>query len=286
MESISIGIIGGSGLYAMEALTDRSEIQLTTPFGDPSDAVIVGNLAGQRVAFLPRHGRGHRFTPSEVPYRANIHALKQLGVRFILGVSAVGSLREELVPGHLVIPDQAIDRTKGVRPATFFGEGVVAHVAFGEPVCPHLSALVSQAAHAASNTTVHDGGTYCCMEGPQFSTKAESELYRSWGCSIIGMTLLPEAKLAREAEIAYANLSLVTDYDCWHPDHDNVTAAMVVETINRNVTAAQSTIAALIPLIDPTAVYPAHSALAHAVMTAPEAIPASARERLALLYRG
>lgn len=286
MEPVSIGIIGGSGLYAMEALTDRSEIQLTTPFGDPSDAVIVGNLAGQRVAFLPRHGRGHRFTPSEVPYRANIHALKQLGVRFILGVSAVGSLREELVPGHLVIPDQAIDRTKGVRPATFFGEGVVAHVAFGEPVCPHLSALVSQAAHAASNTTVHDGGTYCCMEGPQFSTKAESELYRSWGCSIIGMTLLPEAKLAREAEIAYANLSLVTDYDCWHPDHDNVTAAMVVETINRNVTAAQSTIAALIPLIDPMAVYPAHSALAHAVMTAPEAIPAAARERLALLYRG
>jgi 5'-methylthioadenosine phosphorylase len=286
MESISIGIIGGSGLYAMEALTDRSEIQLTTPFGDPSDAVIVGNLAGQRVAFLPRHGRGHRFTPSEVPYRANIHALKQLGVRFILGVSAVGSLREELVPGHLVIPDQAIDRTKGVRSATFFGEGVVAHVAFGEPVCPHLSALVSKAAHAASNTTVHDGGTYCCMEGPQFSTKAESELYRSWGCAIIGMTLLPEAKLAREAEIAYANLSLVTDYDCWHPDHDNVTAAMVVETINRNVTAAQSTIAALIPLIDPAAVYPAHSALAHAVMTAPEAIPAAARERLALLYRG
>ncbi|MBM7841481.1 S-methyl-5'-thioadenosine phosphorylase [Herpetosiphon giganteus] len=286
MEPISIGIIGGSGLYAMEALTDRSEIQLTTPFGEPSDAVIVGNLADQRVAFLPRHGRGHRFTPSEVPYRANIHALKQLGVRFILGVSAVGSLREELVPGHLVIPDQAIDRTKGVRPATFFGEGIVAHVAFGDPVCPHLSALVCQAAHAASGTTVHDGGTYCCMEGPQFSTKAESELYRSWGCSIIGMTLLPEAKLAREAEIAYANLSLVTDYDCWHPEHDNVTAAMVVETINRNVTAAQNTIAALIPLIDPAAVYPAHSALAHAVMTAPEAIPAATRERLALLYRG
>ena len=285
MQPVDIGIIGGSGLYAMTALTDREEITLETPFGAPSDVLLVGSLGGKRVAFLPRHGRGHRLTPSEVPYRANIHALKQLGVRFIIGVTAVGSLREELVPGHFVVPDQAIDRTKGVRPATFFGDGVVAHVAFADPVCPHLAGIVVAAAREHSGTTVHAGGIYCCMEGPQFSTRAESELYRSWGCSIIGMTLLPEAKLAREAEIAYASLSLVTDYDCWHPDHDSVTVAMVVETIQRNVAAAQKTIAAAVAMIDPNAMYPAHRAMQGAIMTAPDQIPAAARERLKLLLK-
>jgi 5'-methylthioadenosine phosphorylase len=246
----------------------------------------VGTLAGRRVAFLPRHGRGHVLTPTEVPYRANIHALKQLGVRFIIAVSAVGSLREELVPGHFVVPDQAIDRTKGIRPASFFGEGSVAHIPFADPVCPHLAGIIAAAARRSSGTTVHEGGTYCCMEGPQFSTRAESELYRAWGCSIIGMTLLPEAKLAREAEIAYATLALVTDYDCWHDDHDNVTASMVVETIQRNVAAAQRTVASAVEMIDPAAVYPAHSALQHALMTDPARVPAATRERLKQLVKG
>ncbi|HYF63493.1 MAG TPA: S-methyl-5'-thioadenosine phosphorylase [Herpetosiphonaceae bacterium] len=286
MQPVAIGIIGGSGLYEMEALTEREEVVLDTPFGAPSDALLVGTLAGRRVAFLPRHGRGHALTPTEVPYRANIHALKQLGVRFIVGVSAVGSLREELVPGHFVIPDQAIDRTKGVREASFFGAGAVGHIPFADPVCPHMAAIIAEAARRHSGTAVHEGGTYCCMEGPQFSTRAESELYRSWGCAVIGMTLLPEAKLAREAEIAYATLALVTDYDCWHDDHDNVTAAMVVETIQRNVAAAQRTVAAAVALIDQDAIYPAHSALQHALMTAPDRIPAATRERLKLLLKG
>lgn len=283
MQQISIGIIGGSGLYAMANLSEREEMALDTPFGTPSDSLTVGTLNGQRVAFLPRHGRGHGLTPSEVPYRANIHALKQLGVRFIVGITAVGSLREELVPGHFVVPDQAIDRTKGVRAASFFGEGLVGHVAFADPVCPHLAKIVAAAARQSSGTTVHTGGTYCCMEGPQFSTRAESELYRAWGCSIIGMTLLPEAKLAREAEISYASLSLVTDYDCWYPDHDSVTAAMVMETIQRNVGAAQATIGTLVQMIDPNAIYPAHSAMQHAIMTAPDSVPPATRERLKLL---
>jgi 5'-methylthioadenosine phosphorylase len=270
----------------MAELTEHEEVSVDTPFGPPSDTLLVGTLAGRRVAFLPRHGRGHVLTPTEVPYRANIHALKQLGVRFIIAVSAVGSLREELVPGHFVVPDQAIDRTKGIRPASFFGEGAVAHIPFADPVCPHLAGIIAAAARRSSGTTVHEGGTYCCMEGPQFSTRAESELYRSWGCSIIGMTLLPEAKLAREAEIAYATLALVTDYDCWHDDHDNVTAAMVVETIQRNVAAAQRTVARAVEMIDPAAVYPAHSALQHALMTDPARVPAATRERLKLLMQG
>jgi 5'-methylthioadenosine phosphorylase len=270
----------------MAALTEREEIALDTPFGAPSDSLTVGTLAGRRVAFVPRHGRGHRLNPSEVPYRANIHALKQLGARFVLGVTAVGSLREELVPGHFVVPDQAIDRTKGIRPASFFSDGIVGHVAFADPVCPELARIVAAAARASSGTTVHEGGTYCCMEGPQFSTRAESELYRAWGCSIIGMTLLPEAKLAREAELSYASLSLVTDYDCWYPDHASVTAAMVMETIGRNVAAAQATIATAVEMIDPAAVYPAHSATRHALMTAPEKISPETRARLHLLLGG
>ncbi len=280
MHPVTIGIIGGSGLYDMAALTEREEVTLDTPFGAPSDSLLVGTLNQKRVAFVPRHGRGHRFTPSEVPYRANIHALKQLGVRFIIAVSAVGSLREELVPGHFVVPDQAIDRTKGIRPATFYGDGIVGHIPFADPVCPELATIVLDAARASSGTTVHAGGIYCCMEGPQFSTKAESELYRSWGCSVIGMTMLPEAKLAREAEISYATLALVTDYDCWHPDHDHVTVDMVVQTINNNVKAAQATIATIVQNIDVDAVYPAHSAAQNAVMTAPDRITQAARERL------
>ena len=286
MQPVTIGIIGGSGLYAMAELTEQEEVTVDTPFGPPSDALLVGTLAGRRVAFLPRHGRGHVLTPTEVPYRANIHALKQLGVRFIIAVSAVGSLREELVPGHFVVPDQAIDRTKGIRPASFFGEGAVAHIAFADPVCPHLARIIAAAARQSSGTTVHEGGTYCCMEGPQFSTRAESELYRAWGCAIIGMTLLPEAKLAREAEIAYASLALVTDYDCWHDDHDNVTASMVMETIQHNVAAARRTVASAVEMIDPAAVYPAHSALQHALMTDPARVPAATRERLKLLLKG
>jgi len=286
VQPVTIGIIGGSGLYAMAELTEQEEVTVDTPFGPPSDSLLVGTLAGRRVAFLPRHGRGHVLTPTEVPYRANIHALKQLGVRFIIAVTAVGSLREELVPGHFVVPDQAIDRTKGIRPASFFGEGAVAHIAFADPVCPHMARIIAAAARQSSGTTVHEGGTYCCMEGPQFSTRAESELYRSWGCSIIGMTLLPEAKLAREAEIAYASLALVTDYDCWHDDHDNVTAAMVIETIQHNVAAAQRTVASAVEMIDPAAVYPAHSALQHALMTDPARVPAATRERLKLFMKG
>ena len=286
MQPVTIGIIGGSGLYAMAELTEQEEVTVDTPFGPPSDSLLVGTLAGRRVAFLPRHGRGHVLTPTEVPYRANIHALKQLGVRFIIAVTAVGSLREELVPGHFVVPDQAIDRTKGIRPASFFGEGAVAHIAFADPVCPHMARIIAAAARQSSGTTVHEGGTYCCMEGPQFSTRAESELYRSWGCSIIGMTLLPEAKLAREAEIAYASLALVTDYDCWHDDHDNVTAAMVMETIQHNVAAARRTVASAVEMIDPAAVYPAHSALQHALMTDPARVPAATRERLKLFMKG
>mgnify|MGYP000030866439 CR=1 FL=1 len=283
MQQVEIGIIGGSGLYDMATLTDREELTLETPFGPPSDTLTIGTLGGRRVAFVPRHGRGHRFNPSEVPYRANIYALKQLGARFVLGVTAVGSLREELVPGHFVVPDQVIDRTKGIRPATFFSNGLVGHIAFADPVCPELVKLVAAAARMSSGTTVHEGGTYCCMEGPQFSTRAESELYRAWGCSIIGMTLLPEAKLAREAEISYASLSLVTDYDCWHSNHDTVSAAMVMETVRRNVAAAQATLTTLMGLIDPAAVYPAHSATRHAVMTAPANIAPETRARLGLL---
>ncbi len=283
MSKASIGIIGGSGLYAMDALSDIEEVQLDTPFGAPSDVLTIGTLSGKRVAFLPRHGRGHRLNPSEVPYRANIYALKQLGARFIIGVSAVGSLREQLVPGHFVVPDQAIDRTKGIRPSTFFEDGIVGHIPFSDPLSPELAHIVAQAAQESSGTTVHVGGTYCCMEGPQFSTKAESELYRSWGCDIIGMTLLPEAKLAREAEIAYATLALVTDYDCWYEGHDSVTATMVMETIAQNVAAARATVAKLAELIDPAASYAAHSALQYAIMTAPDLIPARTRQRLELI---
>jgi 5'-methylthioadenosine phosphorylase len=279
---ISIGVIGGSGLYGMSGLEDVEQVALETPFGAPSDAYVVGTLAGRRVAFLPRHGRGHRLLPSEVPSRANIHGFKQLGVRYLISVSAVGSLREDYAPGHVVIPDQLFDRTTGVRPATFFGEGVVAHIAFDKPFCPLLSARLLAAARDAG-ATAHEGGTLVVMEGPQFSTLAESEENRRRGHDLIGMTALPEAKLAREAEIAYATLAMVTDYDSWHPGHDAVTVDMVVGVLTANARLSQQIVRATIPLIGAGFDSPAHHALANAIMTDRAAIPEAARERLRLI---
>ena len=243
MAEAKIGIIGGSGLYKMADLKDVQEVQISTPFGSPSDAVIVGTLAGNSVAFLARHGRNHTLLPSEVPYRANIYAMKQLGVEYIISASAVGSLKAEAKPLDMVVPDQFIDRTKN-RVSTFFGEGIVAHIAFADPVCSQLAKVLTEAVASLNLTdvTLHRGGTYVCMEGPAFSTKAESHLYRSWDATVIGMTNLPEAKLAREAEMAYATLALVTDYDCWHPDHDSVTVEMVIANLHRNATNAQKVI--------------------------------------------
>ena len=282
MPDATIGVIGGSGLYAMEGLEDVERVELTTPFGVPSDAYVLGTIAGRRVAFLPRHGIGHRLTPSEVPSRANIHGFKQLGVRYLVAVSAVGSLREEYVPGHVVIPDQLFDRTKGIRPASFFGEGLVVHVAFDKPFDPRLADLLHQAARDAG-ATAHRGGTYVCMEGPQFSTLAESEENRRRGHALIGMTALPEAKLAREAEIAYATLALVTDYDCWHPGHDAVTVEAVVKVLHANAALAQSIIRYVVPLIGDGFDSPAHHALATAIITDRRAIPAEKLKQVELL---
>jgi len=240
MEQVKIGIIGGSGLYQMPELTDIKEIEVETPFGKPSDAFIIGTLEGERVAFLPRHGRGHKLTPTELPFRANIYAMKLLGVDYILSVSAVGSLREDYAPTDFCIPDQFFDRTRArAQESTFFGEGIVAHVPFAHPVCDELGDILEQSCRTVEGLTVHRGGTYICMEGPAFSTKAESNVYRAWGMDIIGMTNLQEAKLAREAEIAYATLALVTDYDCWHEDHDSVTLEMVIGYLTKNVRNAQ-----------------------------------------------
>jgi 5'-methylthioadenosine phosphorylase len=239
MTAAKIGIIGGSGLYQMPELTDVDELEIETPFGDPSDKFVVGTLEGQRVAFLPRHGRGHRFTPTEVPFRANIYGLKLLGVERILSASAVGSLQEKYAPLDMVIPDQFFDRTRArARESTFFGDGIVAHVAFAHPVCKDLGDVLEDSCKT-TDVNVHRGGTYLCMEGPAFSTVAESNVYRSWGMDVIGMTNLQEAKLAREAEMCYATLALVTDYDCWHPGHDAVTVETVIEYLNKNVRNAQ-----------------------------------------------
>ena len=230
-EQADIGIIGGTGLYQMEGFTDVREVPVETPFGPPSDSLMVGSLEGRRVAFLPRHGRGHRILPHELNFRANVFAMKKLGVEWILSVSAVGSLKERYEPLHVVVPDQFIDRTRQ-RKSTFFGNGLVAHVAFAHPFCRNLSKVMAEAC-AEAGATHHVGGTYVCMEGPQFSTLAESELYRSWGADLIGMTNLQEAKLAREAEICYSTLAMVTDYDCWHPDHDAVTAEQIMGVLGR-----------------------------------------------------
>jgi 5'-methylthioadenosine phosphorylase len=282
-----IGIIGGSGLYQMEALTDIEEVRIETPFGDPSDAIILGTLDGIRVAFLARHGRGHTLMPSELPFRANIYAMKSLGVEYLISASAVGSLKEAAKPLDMVVPDQFIDRTR-TRISTFFGEGLVAHIAFGDPVCPQLAQIVADAVESLELTdvTLHRGGTYVCMEGPAFSTKAESNLYRSWGATVIGMTNLPEAKLAREAEMAYATLALVTDYDCWHPDHDSVTVEMVIGNLQKNAANAQRVIREVVNRI---AAHPpeseAHSALKYAIITPLDKAPQATLNKLSLLLQ-
>jgi 5'-methylthioadenosine phosphorylase len=282
-----IGIIGGSGLYQMEALTDRQEVRVETPFGDPSDAIILGRLDDIPVAFLARHGRGHTLMPTELPFRANIYAMKFLGVKYLISASAVGSLKEAAKPLDMVVPDQFIDRTRN-RISTFFGEGLVAHITFGDPVCPALAGLLADAVDSLNlaEVTLHRGGTYVCMEGPAFSTKAESELYRSWGATIIGMTNLPEAKLAREAEIAYATLALVTDYDCWHPDHDSVTVEMVIGNLQKNAVNAQRVIREVVNRIaaQPPA-SEAHSALKYAIITPLDQAPQATLAKLELLLK-
>ncbi|MCF6265651.1 MAG: S-methyl-5'-thioadenosine phosphorylase [Desulfuromusa sp.] len=243
-----IGVIGGSGLYEIEGLTDVKEVRLETPFGDPSDAYITGTLGDAQMVFLPRHGRGHRLLPSEVNYRANIYGMKILGVEHIISVSAVGSMKEEIVPGHIVVPTQFVDRTQGKRASTFFGNGVVGHVQFADPVCADLSTILVESAREVG-ATVHRGGTYVCIEGPNFSTRAESQIYRSWGVDIIGMTNLPESRLAREAEICYGTVALATDYDCWHEVHEDVSVESVIAIIQQNVTAAKEIIKAAVNMI-------------------------------------
>jgi len=275
----TIGIIGGSGLYEMTELTDREERRVDTPFGEPSGPYHLGTLRGRRVAFLARHGAGHRHLPSELNFRANIFGFKVLGVRWILSASAVGSLREEIKPLDIVLPDQFIDRTRG-RISTFFGDGLAAHVGFARPLCPALSALVREAGHAVG-ATVHRGGTYVCMEGPQFSTLAESNLYRSWGAHVIGMTNLQEAKLAREAEICYATLALVTDYDCWHEGHDEVTVEMIVANLTQNARTAQQMIADTVGRLPIGRTCECATALATAIITRPDTIPEHVKRRLA-----
>ena len=279
MTNPTIGIIGGSGLYDMAELTDREEKTIATPFGAPSGPYVIGTLRGKRVAFLPRHGVGHRLLPSELNYRANIYGMKVLGVERILSASAVGSLKMEYKPLDIVIPDQFFDRTKG-RISTFFGNGIVAHVAFAHPLCHDLSAIAADAAQKVG-ATVHRGGTYVNMEGPQFSTLAESRLYRSWGMDIIGMTNLQEAKLAREAEICYATLALVTDYDCWHPGHDAVTIETVVEYLNKNVRNAQIVLRETVKRLSSSERdCKCGSALQHAIFTAPGLWPEATTKKL------
>jgi 5'-methylthioadenosine phosphorylase len=278
--SMRIGVIGGSGLYDMAELTGRREITIDTPFGPPSGPFVVGSLGGKEVAFLARHGVGHRLLPSELNFRANIYALKTLGVERIFSASAVGSLKDAYAPLDLVIPDQFVDRTRG-RISTFFGNGLVAHVTFAHPFCHDLSEVAYQAAGRAG-ANVHRGGTYVCMEGPQFSTRAESLLYRQWGMDIIGMTNLQEAKLAREAEICYTTIALVTDFDCWHPEHDSVTTEMIIANLVQNAATARKVIAGAVAALDldhrPCA---CGSALASAIITRPEHVPAETKKTLA-----
>jgi 5'-methylthioadenosine phosphorylase len=278
-EAVKIAIIGGSGLYQMGGLTQTREVRVKTPFGDPSEAIVIGTLEGKRVAFLARHGRGHRMTPSEINYRANICALKLLGVEQIISVSAVGSLREEFPPLDFLIPDQFFDRTRG-RIATFFGGGVVAHVGFDKPTCPRLSAHMADACDRAG-VKAHRGGTYVCMEGPQFSTLAESQTYRNQGFDVIGMTNLTEAKLAREAEICYASFAMVTDFDCWHPKHDTVTLDEIIANMTKNSENVQRAIRQVLCGIGEDRACKCGRALAHAILTDRKAIPTAAKKRLA-----
>jgi 5'-methylthioadenosine phosphorylase len=281
MEQVRTGIIGGSGLYQMPELHDVEEVEIETPFGRPSDALILGTLEGERVAFLPRHGRGHRLTPTEVPFRANIYAMKLLGVEQILSASAVGSLQEQYAPLDMVIPDQFFDRTRArARESTFFGDGIVAHVTFAHPVCDELGDVLEDSCKVV-DVKVHRRGTYLCMEGPAFSTVAESNVYRSWGMDVIGMTNLQEAKLAREAEICYATLALVTDYDCWHSGHDAVTVETVVEYLNKNVRNAQLILKEAVKrLTARTRACKCGTALKNAIFTAPDLWPSETKERL------
>jgi 5'-methylthioadenosine phosphorylase len=280
-EKIQIGIIGGSGLYNMEGLSNVSTVTLDTPFGHPSDEYVIGSLGDVRVAFLPRHGRGHRLTPSEVNYRANIYGFKQLGASHIISVTAVGSLREDLQPLDIVIPDQFFDRTRG-RESTFFGDGLVAHIAFAQPICPELASLLYETA-VATGVTTHKDGTLVCMEGPAFSTRAESNLYRQWGMDIIGMTSLQEAKLSREAELCYAALALVTDYDCWHEDESEVTVETVLQSLNKNITHAKKIIQTIVPKIAQKRDCLCATALENAIMTDLNAIPKKTCEKLGLI---
>ncbi|MFH1416542.1 MAG: S-methyl-5'-thioadenosine phosphorylase [Elusimicrobiota bacterium] len=282
-DTIKIGVIGGSGIYEVEGISNIEERKVDTPFGEPSDNVIVGEISGIKVAFLPRHGRGHRYMPTGVNYRANIFALKKLGVEKIVSLSAVGSMKKELKPGDVVLVDQYYDHTKH-RASTFYGTGMVVHIGFSEPVCASLADTVAQAA-ASEGATVHRGGTYICMEGPQFSTRGESDIYRSWGVSVIGMTAMPEAKLAREAEICYATMALVTDYDCWNTEHDAVTVDMVVKQLFENADIAKKTI---VGVVEKYAQYgietcACNEALKNAVMTAPDKIDPKMREELDIL---
>jgi 5'-methylthioadenosine phosphorylase len=281
LQKAEIGIIGGSGLYAMPGLTNVREEHVATPFGDPSDAFILGDLEGHKVAFLARHGRGHRILPSELNFRANIYAMKALGVERILSVSAVGSLKEEHKPTDFVIPDQFIDRTFA-RTGTFFGEGIVAHVAFGDPVCATVASAFEKAC-AEVSVVGKRGGTYVCMEGPQFSTRAESNLYRSWGADVIGMTNLQEAKLAREAEICYATLAMVTDYDCWHEGHDDVTVDQIVAVLHQNAENAGKVVKAAVRAMPAERSCACTSALKFAILTDRKVIPQATREKLGLL---
>src|SRR3989475_2311523 len=283
MPTTRIGIIGGSGLYQMPGLTDVEEVKVDTPFGTPSDAFIVGTLESQRVAFLPRHGRGHRFTPTEVPFRANIYAMKLLGVERIFSASAVGSLQEKYAPLDMLIPDQFFDRTRArAKESTFFGEGIVAHVTFAHPVCSDLGDILEDSCQAAA-VKVHRSGTYLCMEGPAFSTKAESNVYRSWGMDVIGMTNLQEAKLAREAEICYATLAMVTDYDCGHPEHDVVTVNDIIANLMKNAANAAKVVAEAVGRMPEARNCKCGSALSHAIITEGKAVPESTRKKLDLL---
>ncbi|CAM2066914.1 S-methyl-5'-thioadenosine phosphorylase [Sulfidibacter corallicola] len=278
LASIDIGIIGGSGFYQMEALTNRREIELDTPFGKPSDAFLVGELGSKTVAFLARHNRKHNIAPTELNFRANIYAFKMLGARYLISASAVGSLQQAYAPTHFVFPDQFIDRTRH-RVDTFFGDGIVAHVSLADPICDYLQKVLYEAA-VANKVTSHLGGTYVCMEGPQFSTRAESHMYRSFGADIIGMTNLQEAKLAREAEIPYATIAMVTDYDCWHEEEEAVTVDMVLKILKQNADAAAATIASAVENIDLAHANPIHDALQFAILTSAEHVPAERVEQL------
>ncbi len=281
MRKAKVGVIGGTGLYEIEGMTDVKEVNISTPFGDPSDAITVGTLEGTSIAFLPRHGRGHRFPPHQIPARANIYALKSLGVEWIIAINSCGSFKEELKPRDLVVPDQVIDRTRG-RVNTFFGDGIVVHIPYAEPFCPTLGQVLFQAAHEAG-AKVHRGGTFIAMEGPQFSTKAESRLYKSWGADIVGMTVLPEAKLAREAEICYAALACVTDYDSWHDDLNQVRIEEIIEILNQNIDQARNIIRLAVANIPQKRFCACVNALENAIVTSPELIPMQVKKDLDLL---